>query len=91
MNHQQLRDSEPGNSPRARQLRRFCAARWLALLAFLSLYSVSAAAQSYAYVPTHKSNPVSVINITTRSVIAEIPVASGLFRWPFRQTVRLPM
>ncbi len=39
MNHQQLRDSEPGNSLRARQLRRFCAARWLALLAFLSLYS----------------------------------------------------
>ncbi len=58
MNHQQLRDSEPGNSLRARQLR-FCAARWLALLAFLTLYSVSAAAQSYAYVPTHKSNSVS--------------------------------
>src|ERR1700675_257960 len=46
----------------------------MALLLSLSLWSVPAAAQFYAYVPTHKSNSVSVINTSTRSVIAVIPV-----------------
>jgi YVTN family beta-propeller protein len=40
----------------------------------VSFGSVPAAAQSYAYVPTHKSNSVSVINTSTRSVIALVPV-----------------
>src|SRR5712664_540284 len=54
-----------------RRLRPFCR---LALFILASLWCIPAVAQSYAYVPTHKSNSVSVINTTTRSVIAEIPV-----------------
>src|SRR5467141_5457129 len=46
----------------------------LALLLLAALGCVSAAAQSVAYVPTHKSNSVAVINTATNSVIDVIPV-----------------
>jgi hypothetical protein len=42
---------------------------WLALAVLVSSWGVPAAAQSYAYVPTHKSNSVSVINTAANSVI----------------------
>ena len=47
---------------------------WLALAMLFSLWGVPARAQSYAYVPTHKSNSVSVISTATNSVIAVVPV-----------------
>lgn len=43
------------------QLQRLRPLLWIALFLSVSFRSVPAAAQSYAYVPTHKSNPVSVI------------------------------
>lgn len=43
-------------------------------LAFVGFSGVPAAAQSYAYVPTHKSNSVSVINTANNSVVAEVSV-----------------
>ena len=46
----------------------------LALLFLAALGCVSAAAQSVAYVPTHKSNSVAVVNTATNSVIDVIPV-----------------
>src|SRR6266851_4029945 len=46
----------------------------LALLLLAALGCVSAAAQSVAYVPTHKSNSVAVVNTATNSVIDIIPV-----------------
>ena len=50
--------------------------RGLILLLWGALACVSAAAQShpYAYVPTHKSNTVSVIDTFTNTVVARIPV-----------------
>jgi YVTN family beta-propeller protein len=59
-----------GNRQRQRLRQLF----WIALFLSVSFGSVPAAAQSYAYVPTHKSNSVSVINTSTRSVIALVPV-----------------
>ena len=47
---------------------------WLALAIFVGFSVVPAAAQSYAYVPTHKSNSVSVINTASSSVVAVVPV-----------------
>src|SRR2546430_133518 len=47
---------------------------WLALAVFVGFSGVPAAAQSYAYVPTHKSNSVSVINTASSSVVAVVPV-----------------
>src|SRR4029077_3611079 len=47
---------------------------WLVLPALLGFCAVSAVAQSIAYVPTHKSNSVSVINTADNTVIAVIPV-----------------
>jgi YVTN family beta-propeller protein len=46
----------------------------LALLLLAALGCVSAAAQSVAYVPTHKSNSVAAVNTATNSVIDIIPV-----------------
>src|SRR5260370_17394862 len=46
----------------------------LTLLLLAALGCVSAAAQSVAYVPTHKSNSVAVINTASNSVIDVIPV-----------------
>src|SRR5437016_1447928 len=46
----------------------------VALLFLAALGCVSAAAQSVAYVPTHKSNSVAVVNTATNSVIDVIPV-----------------
>src|SRR5438094_3496919 len=57
-----------------RKLNRFRLFAWLSLALFVALSSVPAAAQSYAYVPTHKSNSVSVINTANNSVVAVIPV-----------------
>jgi len=53
------------------RLRPFCQ---LVLFILASLWCIPAAAQSYAYVPTHKSNSVSVINTATNSVVAVVPV-----------------
>src|SRR5438105_194077 len=48
---------------------------WLVALAiFVRFSGVPAAAQSYAYVPTHKSNSVSVINTASNSVVSVVPV-----------------
>src|SRR5882672_5854110 len=47
---------------------------YLPVLLLVSLWSVPSAAQSYAYVPTHKSNTVSVINTSTNSVVAVVSV-----------------
>ena len=47
---------------------------WLALAVFVGFSGVPAAAQSYAYVPTHKSDSVSVINTASNSVVAVVPV-----------------
>jgi YVTN family beta-propeller protein len=68
--HLQSRKSETtlGN----RQLQRLRQLFWIALFLSLSFGSVPAAAPSYAYVPTHKSNSVSVINTSTKSVIAVV-------------------
>src|SRR5438093_12856929 len=57
-----------------RKLNRFRLFAWLSLALFVAFSSVPAAAQSYAYVPTHKSNSVSVINTANNSVVAVIPV-----------------
>src|SRR6266850_1228795 len=56
------------------ELRRLRALCRLALFILASLWCIPAVAQSYAYVPTHKSNSVSVINTATNSVIAVVPV-----------------
>src|SRR5256884_147552 len=50
---------------------------WLALAVFVGFSGVPAAAQSYAYVPTHKSNSVSVINTVTQTTVATIPVGTN--------------
>src|SRR5437667_5326753 len=46
----------------------------LALAVFVGFSGVPAAAQSYAYVPTHKSDSVSVINTASNSVVGVVPV-----------------
>jgi YVTN family beta-propeller protein len=56
------------------ELQRLRPACRLALFIRASLWCIPAAAQSYAYVPTRKSNSVSVINTATNSVIAVVPV-----------------
>src|SRR5467141_2765392 len=48
--------------------------RFLALLVLVALGCVSAAAQCTAYVPTHKSNSVAVIDTVLDRVVAIIPV-----------------
>ena len=46
---------------------------WLAALAiFVGFSGVPAATQSYAYVPTHKSNSASVIKTASNSVVAVV-------------------
>src|SRR2546421_3829070 len=55
-------------------LERFRPHSWLALLIFFGFSGVPASAQSYAYVPTHKSDSVSVINTASNSVVAVVPV-----------------
>src|SRR6266850_2547517 len=74
MHSQQLHNSGPETPLRPRWPQRSGAARWLALPALLGLCTGSVVAQSIAYVPTHKSNSVSVINTATNTVIAVIPV-----------------
>ena len=46
----------------------------LAMLIFVGLSGIPAAAQSYAYVPTHKSDSVAVVNTASNSVVAIVPV-----------------
>jgi YVTN family beta-propeller protein len=46
----------------------------LALLLISGLGCTPTEAQSYAYVATHKSNSVAVINTATNSVVAVVPV-----------------
>src|SRR6267143_4537397 len=48
--------------------------RFLAVLVLVALGCVSAAAQCTAYVPTHKSNSVAVIDTVLDRVVAVIPV-----------------
>jgi YVTN family beta-propeller protein len=48
--------------------------RCLPLLMLVLLWSVSAAAQCYVYVPTNKSNSVAVINTATNIVSTVIRV-----------------
>jgi YVTN family beta-propeller protein len=53
---------------------------WLVAAIFVGFSGVSAAAQSYAYVPTHKSNSVSVINTANNSVVSVVPVGFSHFQ-----------
>src|SRR2546429_4854590 len=48
--------------------------RGLALLLLGALGHARAEAQALAYVPTHKSNTVSVVNTATNTVVATVPV-----------------
>ena len=48
--------------------------RGLALLLLGALRHARAEAQALAYVPTHKSNTVSVVNTATNTVVATVPV-----------------
>src|SRR5256714_12770752 len=48
--------------------------RGLALLLLGALGHAPAEAQALAYVPTHKSNSVSVVNTATNTVVATVPV-----------------
>src|SRR5437868_4351573 len=50
---------------------------WLALAIFVGFSGVPADAQSYAYVPTHKSDSVLVINTVTQTTVATIPVGTN--------------
>jgi YVTN family beta-propeller protein len=70
----ELRSWKSSTSLGTIKFRRLLQLCWAALFTLLGFWSVPAAAQSYAYVPTHKSNSVSVINISTNSVIAVVPV-----------------
>ncbi len=70
----QLRSWKPNialGTTEFRRLRQLC---WTALFIVLGFWGVPATGQSYAYVPTHKSNSISVINISSNSVIAVVPV-----------------
>ncbi len=62
------------NLQKAHKLKQFPPFSWLALVLLVGLSAVPAAAQSYAYVPTHKSNSVSVINTASNSVVAVVSV-----------------
>src|SRR5438445_10477775 len=63
-----------GNLQKCHALRWLRPFSWLALAIFVGFSVVPAAAQSYAYVPTQKSNSVSVINTASSSVVAVVPV-----------------
>src|SRR4029077_11425863 len=51
-----------------------CRLRWLVLPLLGALASIPAAAQCTAYVPTHKSNSVAVIDTVLDRVVTTIPV-----------------
>ena len=51
-----------------------CWLRWLVLFLLVALASIPAAAQCTAYVPTHKSNSVAVIDTVLDRVVTTIPV-----------------